>query len=101
MDDSATPVHVVEAQQYLLRNLLDKVHWHPFVLVTLDQAQQVLTENFENHADVHAVRPLVSEMVEETDNMRSARMGVRWRGRGIRIRRRWSNRRCGGGNEAL
>ena len=42
MNDAATAVHVVESKEDLLRDLLDQVHGHTFVLVSLDEAEQIL-----------------------------------------------------------
>ena len=75
MNDPATPMHVVESHEYLLRDLLDEVHGDAFVLVALDETEQILAQHFEDHADVRAVGPLMAEMVEERDDMGSAGMG--------------------------
>ena len=66
---TATPVHIIEAQQNLLRNLLADVHGYTLVLMSLDQTEQVFSEDFEDHANVGAVGTFVSEMIEEGDNM--------------------------------
>ena len=78
MNNPAIFVHVVEPKQYLLRDLLDEVHRDALVLVSLDQAEQVLAEHLEHHAYVRAVRAFVSEMVEEGDDMRATGMSLRW-----------------------
>ena len=65
VNNPATPVHVIKAEEDLLRNLLDQMHWNALVLMTLDQAQQVLPKDLENHADMGAVRTFVSEMIEK------------------------------------
>ena len=39
VNDPATAVHVIEAEEDLLCDLLDQVHWNALVLMTLDQAQ--------------------------------------------------------------
>lgn len=65
VNNPATPVHVIEAEEDLLRDLLDQMHWNALVLMTLDQAQEILPEDLENHADMGAVRTFVSEMIEK------------------------------------
>ena len=42
MNDPATPMHVVESHEYLLRDLLDEVHGDTLVLVSLDEAEEIL-----------------------------------------------------------
>ena len=65
MDDAAAAMHVVESEEDLLGDLLDEVHGNALVLVSLNEAEQVLAEDFEDHADMGAVGSFVSEMVEE------------------------------------
>jgi len=69
VNDTTTPVHIVEAQQNLLRNLLANVHGYTLVLMPLDQTEKVFSKHFEHHANVGAVGSLVPEMVEEGDYM--------------------------------
>ena len=77
MNDTTTPVHIIEAQQNLLRNLLANGHGHTLVLMPLDQTKQVFSEHFKNHANVGAVGSFVPEMIKERDDMRPAGMSVR------------------------
>ena len=77
MNNPAIFVHVVEPEQYLLRDLLDEVHGHALVLMALDEPEQVLAEDLEDHADVRPVRAFVSEVVEEGDDVGPARVGER------------------------
>ena len=95
MNDTATPMHIIETQQNLLRNLLADSHGDAFVLMPLDQTEEVFSKHFEHHANVCAIGSLMSEMVKEGDYMRSAGMCMRGRGRRARIRRRGRNRRRG------
>ena len=67
-------MHVIEPQQNLLCNLLNEGHGHAFRLVSADEAEEVFAEDFENHADVGAVGPAMAKVVEESDDMASARM---------------------------
>lgn len=69
MDDTTTPVHVIETQQNLLGNLLADTHRHALVLVPLDQTEEVFSEHFKYHANVGSVRTLMPEMVQERDDM--------------------------------
>lgn len=72
VDDAALAVQVVEAQQHLLGDLLDKRHGYAPMVPPLDQAQQVLAQDLKDHADVDAVGALVVERVEQTDDMLAA-----------------------------
>ena len=76
MNDTATPVHIIETQQDLLRNLLADTHGHTLVLMPFDQTEKVFSEHFENHANVSSVGALVPEVVEEGDYMGPAWMRV-------------------------
>ena len=69
MNNAATAVHVVESQENLLGNLFDEVHGNALVLVSLNEAEQILAEDLEYHTDVSAIWPLVPEVVEEGDDM--------------------------------
>lgn len=69
MNDAATPVHIIEAQQNLLRNLFANVHGYTLVLMSLDQTKKVFSEHFENHANMGAIGSLVPEMVKERDDV--------------------------------
>lgn len=44
-------MHVIQPKLDLLRDLLDEVHRYTFVLMSLDQPQQILAQNLENHAN--------------------------------------------------
>ena len=78
MDHAATAMHVVESQQHLFGDLLDEVERHALVLVPADEAEEVLTENLEDHADMCAVWSTMAEVVEEADDVGTSRMsGVR------------------------
>lgn len=74
MYDAAAAVHVIETEQDLFGDLLAEMHGYAFVLMALDETEQVLSEDLEDHADVGAVGPLVSEVVEEGNDMGSAGM---------------------------
>jgi hypothetical protein len=74
VDDAALAVQVVEAQQDLLRDLLDEGHGDAAVVPALDQAEQVLAEDLEDHADVDAIGALVVERVEQADDVGAARV---------------------------
>jgi len=49
MDDTADSVQIVESDQYLLGYLTDDRDWNSFIVVLLDQVEQVLAEHFERH----------------------------------------------------
>lgn len=79
MYDTATSVHVVEAKENLLRDLLDELHGHAFVLMAFNEAEQIFPQHLEYHAHVGTVGPFVLKVIEEADDMRTSGMGVRWR----------------------
>lgn len=72
-------MHVVEAQKDLLCNLFDEVHGDTLVLMSLDQAEQILAQDLENHADVGAIGSFVPEVIQELDYVGFAWMCVRGR----------------------
>ena len=65
MNYTTAPVHIIKTQQNLLCNLLTDVHGNTLVLMPFDQAKEVLSENFKDHANVGTIWAFVSEMVEE------------------------------------
>ena len=81
MYDTTASVHVIETEENLFCDLFDEGHRDTFVLMALDEAEEVFTEDLEDHADVGAVGPFVSEVVEEGDDMGATGVGV-GRGRG-------------------
>lgn len=74
VDDSALAVDIVEAEEDLLGDLLADVIGHAAVVIPLDQSEQVFSEHLKHHADVGPVRPPVRKVVEERDDVPSARM---------------------------
>jgi hypothetical protein len=80
MDNTTTPMHVVQAKEDLLCNLLNEVHGDALVLMSLDQAEQILAQDLKNHADVGAIGSFVSEVIQELNDM-----GFAW----MRVRGRW------------
>lgn len=74
VDDAALAVQVVQAQQHLLRDLLDQRHRDAAVVPALDEAQQVLPEHLKHHAHVRAVGALVLERVEQADDVLAPRV---------------------------
>lgn len=69
MNDTATPVHIIETQQNLLCNLLTDAHGHTLVLMPLDKTEKVLSEHLKNHANVGAVGAFMPEVIEEGDDV--------------------------------
>lgn len=63
MNDATAGVEVVQAEQHLLGDLAHNVFGDASVLITLDQAEQVLAEHLKHHAHVGAVGTFVSEVV--------------------------------------
>lgn len=101
MNNATTPMHIIQPQQDLLRDLLHKRLRHAPALMALDEAQQILAEDLEDHADVSAVRALVSEVVEEGDDVGSAGVGLGGRRGGVGVGWGGGNGGSGGGDEAL
>lgn len=94
MDDTAAPVHVVQAQEELFRDLADQATRYALRLIALDKPKQVFAENLEDHADVGSMRSNVHEVVQEGDDVRPSGMGIR----GRRVAR---SPRCMGGDDPL
>ena len=94
-------MHVIESEEDLFCDLLDEMGRDAFALVALDEPEQVLAEDLEDHADMGAVRALVAKVVEKGDDMGST--GMRLCGRSRRMRVFWCGLywRRGGGDQAL
>lgn len=41
MDDPTTAMHIVQTEQDLLGDLLAYMHWDAFILMSLDQAEEI------------------------------------------------------------
>jgi hypothetical protein len=65
MNYTTCPVHIIEAEENLLSDLTNKPNWDTLGLMSLDEAQKVLPEDFEDHANMVAIGPLMSEMIEK------------------------------------
>jgi len=76
MNDPATPMHVIQPQQDLLRDLLHEMHRHSLVLVSFDETEEILAENLKDHAHVDAIWAFVLEVIEKRDDMRTAWMSM-------------------------
>jgi hypothetical protein len=63
VNDPTTTVHIVETKENLLCNLANEMLWDAFSLMTLDQAEEIFTEDFENHADVGAMGAFMAKVV--------------------------------------
>jgi len=63
VNDPTTTVHIVETKEDLLCDLANEMLGNTFSLMTLDQAQEVLAEDFENHADMGSVGTFVAKVV--------------------------------------
>lgn len=69
-------MHVIETQKDLFCDLLDEMRGYALALVALDETEQILAEDLEDHADVGAVGTLVAKVVEKGDDMGSAGVGL-------------------------
>lgn len=74
MNDTTSGVEIVKTQQDLLGDLTDDVLGHTPVLIALNQAKEILSEHLEHHANVTAVGPLMSEVVQQRDAVPPARV---------------------------
>ena len=92
VNDPTTTVHIIEAEKDLLCNLANEVLGDALSLMTLDQAEEVFSEDFKDHAYMCTMRTFMAKVVEEGDDMGTTRMGLRGRRRGCRR---------GSGDEAL
>lgn len=63
MDYTATPVHIIEAQQNLLRDMFAEEHGDTLVLMSLDQTKEVLPEHLKNHTNMDTIGSFVSEVI--------------------------------------
>ena len=69
VDDAAIAMYIVETEEDLLCYLFDHAHGDAFVLMTFDEAEEVLAEDFEYHAYVSAIRAFVAKVIEERDDV--------------------------------
>jgi hypothetical protein len=58
-----TTVHIFETKKDLLCNLANEMLWNAVLLITLDKAEEVFPEGFENHADVGAMGAFMAKVV--------------------------------------
>jgi len=65
-------MQIVKPQQDLFRDLLDERHGDSPVVPPLDQAQKVLPQHFEHHANMRSVGTLVLKRIQEADDMFTA-----------------------------
>jgi hypothetical protein len=63
VNNPTTTVHIIKTQEDLFCDLTNKVLGDAFSLMTLDQAEKVFAEDFENHADVGSVGTFVAKVV--------------------------------------
>jgi len=94
VNDPTTTVHIIEAKEDLFCNLANEMLGDALSLMTLDQAEKVFSEDFENHADMGSMGTFMAKVVQEGDDMGTTRMSLSGRGR-------WNGRGGGGGDEAL
>lgn len=69
VNDAALAVKIIEAEQDLFCDLLNKGHRDAPVIPPLDEAQEILAEDFEDHAYVSPVGALVLKRIEEADDV--------------------------------
>ena len=61
MYDLAHPVNVVKAYEALTCQLTDQGQWHAFVVVSLNDFEEVDTQNLEDHNEMLSVRTMVDK----------------------------------------
>ena len=69
VDDLADVVQVVKSDEALPGNLARQIDWDAFELVLLDDIEQIHAQDFEDEAEVLAVRASVDEGIEQLDYM--------------------------------
>lgn len=69
MDDPADAIEEVQSHQDLPGDLLDDIDRQSLAVVLLQDLPQVDPQDFEHHAEVVAIGPLVEEGVEEVEHM--------------------------------
>jgi hypothetical protein len=69
VNDPTAAVHVVKAEQHLLRDLADEAARDTRRLVPLDEAEKVLAEDLKDHADMLTVWADMCKVVEEGNDM--------------------------------
>ena len=78
MDDATFAMEIIQSQQDLFGDLLHQGHGYPTMIPSLDQTEQILSQDLKHHADVHPVRSLVLERIQQADNVFLARViGIR------------------------
>jgi hypothetical protein len=68
-------MNVVETEENLLRDLFTDMVGNSSMVIPFDESEEILAENFENHADMVPVRPSVSEVIEERYDVPPTGMG--------------------------
>lgn len=94
VNDPTTTVHIIKAKEDLFCDLANEVLGYALSLMTLDQAEEVFTEDFENHAYMDSIGTFMAKVVQEGDDMGTAGMSLGGRRGG-------NGRGGGGGDEAL
>jgi len=69
VDDAAAPMHVVQTEEDLLADLAHEPNWDALGLVSLDETEEILAQDLEDHANVDTIWTFVLEVVEEGDDM--------------------------------
>lgn len=65
-------MEILQAEQDLTCDRLDKTPWDTLSSVLLDEREEILAKRFEDDADVSVERRGVSERVEEGDDVGAA-----------------------------
>jgi uncharacterized membrane protein len=63
VNDPTTAVHVIETEEDLFCNLTNEMLGDALALVTLDEAEQVFSEDFENHAYMGSMGTFMSKVI--------------------------------------
>ena len=62
--NAAFSVQIVQAEQELLRDLLDERHGDTTVVPALNKTQKILAQDFENHAHMRAIWAFMLEAIQ-------------------------------------
>ena len=64
VDDLAHPVHVVQPDQALSRKSSYQRQWHTLVVVSLNNFQEVNSQNFKHHDEVLSIWSMMDKRVK-------------------------------------
>lgn len=64
MDNIAESVQEIESDQHLLGNLSAEMEWDSLIIISLDDLQQVDTQDLKDEAKMISIRSLVDKRIQ-------------------------------------